>query len=231
MEVVLITGTRKGIGKELAKHFLEKGHQVIGCSRGEASIEEPNYTHYSLDISDEKAVIRMVKEARRTFGRIDILINNAGIASMNHAILTPGKTARRIFDVNVMGSFFLCREVGKSMIKQKYGRIVNFSTVAAPLRLAGEALYASSKAAVESLTRILAHEFGEFGITCNAIAPTPIKTDLIRSVPEEKLQQLIDRQAIKRYGTVDDVWNVIEFFTRPESSFITGQVLYLGGIS
>src|SRR5260370_37514593 len=110
------------------------------------------------------------------------------------------------------------------MIRQKRGRIVNFSSVAVPLNLEGEAIYAASKAAVETLTRIAAHEFGAFGVTVNALGPTPVATDLIKSVPKEKIAALIARQAIRRTGEPRDVANVIDFFLQPESDFVTGQV-------
>ena len=116
------------------------------------------------------------------------------------------------------------------MRQKRFGRIVNFSTVAVPLKLDGEAVYAASKAAIVSLTQILAKEYAEFGVTVNAVGPVPIKTDLIRGVPEEKIEKLLSRQAIQRYGTYEDVENVIDFFLRPESDFITGQVIYLGGV-
>jgi 3-oxoacyl-[acyl-carrier protein] reductase len=110
------------------------------------------------------------------------------------------------------------------------GRIVNFSTVAVPLKLEGEAVYAASKAAVVTLTEVLAREFGEMGITVNAVGPVPIPTDLLRGVPEAKLDELVRRQAVRRYGTYEDVAHVVDFFLRPESSMITGQTLYLGGV-
>ena len=112
----------------------------------------------------------------------------------------------------------------------KFGRIINFTTVATPLNLEGEAIYASSKAAVISLTKILAKELAPMGITVNAIGPTPVKTDLIRAVPDEKIKKLVQHQAIKRYGDFEDILNVMEFFINPKSNFITGQVIFLGGI-
>jgi 3-oxoacyl-[acyl-carrier protein] reductase len=149
---------------------------------------------------------------------------------MNHALLTPAATVERILNTNVLGTFLFCREAAKLMRKKKTGRIVNFVTVAVPLKLDGEAIYAASKAAVVSLTEVLAREFAAFGITVNAIGPTPIKTDLIRNVPEDKIDALLKRQAIERFGEYRDVENVIEFFVRPESDFVTGQILYLGGV-
>ncbi|KIL35413.1 oxidoreductase [Cohnella kolymensis] len=228
--VTLITGTRKGIGKYLAEHYIDKGHLVIGCSRTEPDWRVEGYEHFQADVADESAVKAMFSSIKKKYGRLDHLINNAGIASMNHFLLTPLSTVQNVLNTNVIGTFLFCREAAKLMQKSGYGRIVNFSTVAAPLKLEGEAIYAASKAAVITFTEVIARELAPFGITVNTIGPTPIETDLIRSVPEQKLQELIKRQAIPRYGNVEDVANVIDFFLKQESSFITGQTLFLGGV-
>lgn len=228
--VYLITGTRKGLGKSLAKYYLAQGHKVAGCSRGQSTIEHENYLHFSCDVSDEKAVVSMVRQIKKAFGTIDILLNNAGIAAMNHILTTPYQNAHNVFNTNFFGTFLFSREVAKVMMKQKSGSIVNYTTVAVPLDLEGEAVYAASKAAIESFTRVSAKELGQFGVRVNAIGPTPVKTDLIRNVPENKLQELLDQQAIHRFGEFDDVVNVIDFFNSEKSNFITGQILYLGGV-
>lgn len=228
-EVVLITGTSRGIGRFLVEHFLQRGALVEGCARSPVDWELPGYTHHQVDVGNEGQVKAMLSAIQRRHGRLDIAINNAGVAAMNHALLTPGETASRILNINVLGSFLVCREAAKLMRRRNYGRIVNFSTIAVPLRLEGEALYAAAKSAVEMLTRILAREFAPFGITVNAIGPTPIETDLIRSVPREKLQHIIDTLAIRRFGTFADIAHVIDFFVHPASNYITGQIIYLGG--
>ncbi len=229
-KITLITGTRKGIGKFLVEHYVALGHTVIGCSRAKPDWSLENYHHYEADVADEKAVRAIFTDVRRKFGRLDHLINNAGIASMNHCMLTPASTVINVLNTNVLGTFLFCREGAKLMERKKFGRIVNFTTVATPLKLEGEAVYAASKAAVKSLTEVLSRELSAFGITVNAVGPTPIETDLIRSVPKDRMDRLIARQAIPRMGTFADVANVIDFYLRPESDFITGQNMYLGGV-
>tara|TARA_B100000579_G_scaffold324280_1_gene274044 strand:- start:5844 stop:6542 length:699 start_codon:yes stop_codon:yes gene_type:complete len=230
MYVIVITGTRKGIGNELANHYLKKGFIVAGCSRNKSSIKHKNYRHFILDVSDENLVKDMIKSVKDEFKTIDALINNAGIASLNHTLTTPYDTMKNIFSTNMFGTFLFVREVSKIMVRKKSGRIINFSTVAAGIRLEGEASYAASKAAVANFTQTVAKELGQFGITVNAIAPTPVKTDLIRNVPKEKLDKLFEFQAIKRFGEFDDIRNLSDFFLKDDSNFITGQIIYLGGV-
>lgn len=228
--ITLITGTRKGIGRYLAEYYAKKGHQVVGCSRGPMDCEIENYTHVETDVADEGGVTKLFSKIRKDYGRLDNLINNAGIASMNHCLLTPISTVKNILNTNIIGTFLFCREAGKIMTKHNYGRIVNFTTVATPLKLEGEAIYAASKAAIRSLTEILARELAAYNITVNSIGPTPVETDLIRSVPKEKMHRLLNRQSITRFGTFEDISNVIDFYLSRQSDFITGQNIYLGGV-
>ncbi|GAB1355354.1 SDR family oxidoreductase [Erysipelotrichia bacterium] len=230
-EITLITGASKGIGRFLAESFLNKGHSVIGCSRGVSDLIHPDYLHLAADVADEAQVKKVFQYIRKKFGRLDNLINNAGIASMNHTLLTPTKSLVSVLNTNVLGTFLFSREAVKLMMPSKHGRIVNFSTVAVPLRLDGEAIYSASKAAIEQLTRVWAKEFSEFGVTVNSIGPAPVDTALIKNVPEAKIKKIIDLQAIKRLGCFQDVENVVDFFLSPKSDFITGQTIYLGGLS
>lgn len=229
MRTVLITGARKGIGRYLAETYLARGDRVIGCSRRPSDLQHEYYTHTALDVADDAAVTKLVRATARTHG-LDVLLNNAGVAAMNALLLTPTSTARKLLETNVVGGFVVLREAAKAMARLDGGRIVNFSSVAHPLSLEGEALYAASKAAIESLTRTAARELAPHSITVNAVGPTPIETDLIRAVPKEKLAALLQRQAIPRFGTLADVRNAVDFFLAPESDFITGQVIYLGGV-
>jgi len=228
--LTLITGTRKGIGKFLANHYCDLGHIVYGCSRSEPDWRRDGYVHIEADVANEKQVKGIFATIRREHGRLDNLLNNAGIASMNHSLLTPVSTVRNILETNVVGCFLFCREAAKLMKGKRYGRIVNFSTVAVPLKLEGEAVYVASKAAVEGLTKVLSREFASLGVTVNTIGPVPIETDLIRSVPKDKIQSIVDMQSIKRLGQFEDVANVTDFFLRRESDFVTGQHIYLGGL-
>ncbi len=230
-QVVLITGTRKGIGRHLAEHYLRKGCIVEGCSRGDLDLGDSNYTHHHVDVSDEKQVRTMISSINKRHGRLDVVMNNAAIASMNHVLLTPAASANRMFEVNVTGTMLVCRDAAKVMMRRRYGRIVNFTTIVAPIALAGEAVYAASKSAVVTLTRILAFELGQWGITCNSFGATPIMTDMIKGVPKEKVDAVVNNLAIKRLGTYEDCSNVCDFFISPASDNITGQVIYLGGIT
>ena len=227
--VMIITGTRKGFGKYLAEYYAKKEFQVVGCSRADIDFELDNYQHYCLDVSDELSVKLMFTEIRKYYGRLDILINNAGIASMNHILLTPLKKVRKIINTNFIGTFLFCREAGKIMKRNNYGRIVNFTSIGTKLKIEGELIYTASKAAVENLTEVLSREYAEFGITVNAIGPTPAKTDLIRSVPTEKIDNITKRLAILRLTENKDISNVVDFLIKDKSDFITGQIIYLGG--
>jgi 3-oxoacyl-[acyl-carrier protein] reductase len=228
--VALVTGSRKGIGEHLARHFVRAGYRVVGCSRSAAEWQSEGYDHRTADVTDEKQVVSLLGDVRKTYGRLDVVINNAGVASMNHLLLTPGAAMERIVRTNFVGTAMVCRESAKLMLKGGGGRIVNFTTVAVPLNLEGEAVYAASKAAVESFTRTLAYELAPWSITVNAVGPSPVETDLIRSVPKEKIDKIIERLAVKRLGTFDDVTNVVDFFVRPASGYVTGQIIYLGGV-
>jgi 3-oxoacyl-[acyl-carrier protein] reductase len=135
-----------------------------------------------------------------------------------------------VFATNFEGTFLLSREAAKLMVRRKFGRIVNFATVAVPLKVEGESVYCASKAAIISFTEILARELAPFGITVNVVGPGPTDTDLIRGVPQAKIDALLGNQAIKRPGSLEDIAHVIDFYLDPLSHFITGQVIYLGGV-
>ena len=228
---VLVTGSSRGIGAALVRHFLDRGDRVAGCARGAAPVEHERYLHLSGDVSNEASVRGVFRDLRTQWGGLDVLINNAGVARMNSMALTPFEDAQHIVNTNFLGTF-LCTHAATRLLRHSTaGRIVNLSTVAVPLRLDGEAIYAASKSAVETFTRIVARELGGMGITCNAVGPSPMHTQLTDAVPAATMQRLIDRQAIARWAEPSDLLNVVDFFLRPESSMVTGQVVYLGGAS
>jgi 3-oxoacyl-[acyl-carrier protein] reductase len=209
MRRVVITGATRGLGLALAQHFLEAGDEVTGCGRTASVLTHPRYTHCCVDVTSAEEVDLFFEGLHARLGRIDVLINNAGVAAMNALVLMPLETARRIVDTNLLGTFSFTRAAVRLMRDSGQGRIVNFTSVAVPLRLEGE--------------------LGPLGITCNAIGPSPIKTGMLAGVPERKLQALIQAQAVRRWAEPADVVNVVEFFLRPESGMVTGQVVYLGG--
>ncbi len=228
--VMLVTGSSRGIGRHLSEYYLEKGWTVLGCARHTPELVHDNFFFFSVDLSDEAGIDEMFSRIKPYTRRIDAVINNAGIASMNLMNLTPYDTAQKIFSVNVLGTFSILQKSVRFLKKSDNPRIINFSTVAVPLRLAGESLYAASKSAVETLTRILAKELAAMHITCNAVGPAPVRTDLIKGVGEEKIQALLRQQAIHQLAEYADVANVIDFFLLPASDMVTGQVIYLGGV-
>ena len=227
---ILITGASRGLGRALVDHYLALGDRVSGCARGESDVSHERYSHHRVDATSESAVADLFRALRGEQGGLDVLINNAGVASMNPIALMPVDTARRITETNFLSVFILTRAAVRLLKASSAGRIVNVTTVAAPLRLEGEAVYAASKSAVETFTRITAREVGRWGITCNAVGPSPVKTGLVEGIPKEKMDALIARQAIPCWASADDVANVIDFFLQPESGMVTGQVVYLGGI-
>ncbi len=206
-----------------------RGYRVVGCSRSPADSTLEGYEHAIADVTQEAAVVALFAQIRRKHGAPAVLVNNAGVSSMNLALLTPAETAEDILRTNVLGTVLASRECAKLMIGRRFGRIVNFSSVAAPLQVEGEAVYAASKSAVESFTRVLARELGPFGITVNAIGPGPIRTDMMRAVPQETIDRLVARLAIRRLGTFEDIAQVLDFLIAPESAAVTGQTIYLCG--
>jgi 3-oxoacyl-[acyl-carrier protein] reductase len=228
--VTVVTGARKGIGRALAEHYCQRGHAVVGVSRSASDLDMENYEHFECDVSEEKRIQQLIRHVRDIHGKVDNLINNAGVASMNHALTTPVSTVTKSVSTNFLGTFLFCREVAKLMSRRRYGRIVNVSSVAVPLALEGEAVYAATKAAVETLSRVLAKELAPFQITVNTVGPGPLDTDLTRSVPKDKIDNILERQAFHELCTLDSVLGVVDFFLDPRNRLVTGQTVYLGGV-
>jgi 3-oxoacyl-[acyl-carrier protein] reductase len=227
--VMVVTGTRKGIGNGIAHHFLAKGYRVAGCSRGESTIKHDHYLHSLVDVSNENQVCSWVRAIKNRFKRIDILVCNAGRAPANILMpMTPGRLLTDLLQVNIAGSFFVCREVSKVMMVQRAGRVITTSSMAVGLHEEGTSAYSASKSAIVEMTKIMAKELAPAGITCNVIAPSMFMTDAVHVLGEDIIQRALSKLTIKRVVTIEEICNVVSFFAAAESSCITGQVIYMG---
>jgi 3-oxoacyl-[acyl-carrier protein] reductase len=229
--VMLITGTSRGIGKYLTDYYLSKGFRVIGCSRSPCATINKNYQHIIADLSNEEEIINIFRIIRNEYKKLDYLINNAAInpAILNVAFL-PYQTIQNIFRINVFALIMFCREAIKIMGRNKFGRIVNMGSMATRHEVAGEALYTATKASVNAFTKVLSKEVSDLGITVNVLAPSAIETDLSKAINQDALRDILNRNAIKRYGNLIDVSNSIDYLIKKESQCVTGQVIYLGGV-
>ena len=229
-EIICITGTSRGIGRHLAAHFAEVGKQVIGCSRSESDLRHANYRHELFDVSDEDSVKSFFRDLRKQHGRLDVLINNAGInPTIGPLALTSADAFKSAIQVNLMGTFLMTRSAIKIMMKKHFGRIINFGSMATRHEVAGEACYTATKAAVVAMSRVIAKETYPQGITCNVVSPAALKTDLTAKIDQAALQEVMNRNAIPEYGDMDDVSNVVDWLIQKESGHITGQEIFLGG--
>lgn len=227
--VMVITGTSKGIGHGIAKHFLAHGFSVAGCSRGDATIEHKNYFHSRVDVGDEVQVRSWVRAVKNKFKRIDILVCSAGHAPANLLMtMTPGTVLMDLLQVNIAGSYYVCREVSKVMLLQRTGRIITISSMAVGLHEEGTSAYSASKSAIVEMTKVLAKELAPAGITCNIIAPSMLMTDAVHALGEEIIQRALSKLTIKRVVTIEEVCSVVSFFSEDINSCITGQVIHMG---
>ena len=226
MPTALITGTSQGLGLALAERLLADGWIVHGFARGKQTLAHERFSAHAVDVTDEAAV-RAAVAAIAESGRIDLLVNNAGSASMNALLLTPGETAERLMRVNYLGTFHCLQAVGKVMVRQRAGRIVNVTTVAVPLSLEGEAAYVASKAAVEALTKVAAKELAPSGVIVSAVGFGPIDTALTRAVPRDRLAALnhqLDLAASPTPATA------AAFLLEHVRSAEAGRIAYLGDV-
>jgi len=229
-KTVVVTGSRKGIGKLLAEYFLAEGATVVGISRQESTIVHDSYKHICLNITNGSEVQTAFLSIAKEFKKIDILINNAAVLTSQYSLIMSEKNARDMIETNVLGTFFVSKECAKVMMKNKSGRIINIGSMASALEPMGDAVYAASKSAVITLANVLSKEFSQFNITCNTLAITAIETDMMNSVPREKLDQIIKNLPVPRYAQMKDIINVVDFFSSGESDYITAQTLFLGGV-
>jgi 3-oxoacyl-[acyl-carrier protein] reductase len=228
-QVVLITGSSRGLGAKLVKHFIDRNATVVGFSRTPGEFKHPRFRHFPVDIRDEKQVREAFAAVRSAHGKVDVLINNAGVAVSQFTVLTPLSSAEDVFRTNFIGTFLVTREAAKLMMAKKYGRIVMLSSVFVPLAPAGGALYSASKAALTQFALVLAKETADHGITCNVLGIAAIETEMWKDIPKKKLLSLVAGLSRKGISTLEDVTNAVDFLAGKASGAVTAQVLYLGG--
>lgn len=238
-KIVLVTGASRGIGRAIARAAAGEGATVVinyNHSEAEAKglAEELRSRGlraetFRADVSSEAEVQALFKFMRERFGRLDVLVNNAGIVGNNLLLMTSTEELDRIMAVNCRGSFLCLRAAAKMMMKQRSGRIINLASIVGRRGNRGQAAYSASKAFVIGMTLSAAKELGESGICVNAIAPGFIDTDMTRGLKEEVRQKLISDTPLKRAGSAEDVAEMALFLMSEKASFINGQILGVDG--
>ena len=233
-QIAIITGAAKGIGKSISKRLISENYFTILV---DVDIENGNVLANELgtsakfipcDISNENQVVSLFDKVFEEFGKVDILINNAGIIKDNVIWKMPVKDFDKVVDINLKGTWLMCKIAGSLMREQNYGRIINI-TSRAWLGNVGQSNYSASKAGVVGLTRVLALELGRYGVLVNAIAPGLIDTPLTQKLPKEVQKKLIQAQPTKSMGQPEDIANVVAFLCDDRTQFITGQTIYVDG--
>lgn len=233
-QVAIVTGASRGIGKEIARQFAERGARVACVA---TTLEGANATAsdlkgakgYACDVSDAAQVEAMVEAVGADLGPPAILVNNAGITKDMLILRMKEEDWDRVLAVNLKGAFLTLRAVAKPMMRERYGRIVNLSSVIGLHGGAGQANYAASKAGIVGLTMSVAKELGSRGITCNAVAPGFIETDMTADLPEDFRAYVHKQAPAGRLGTPEDLAPAVLFLASREAGYITGQVLTVDG--
>ena len=238
-KVVIVTGASRGIGLSIAQAFAKEGASIALCSTKNEVAEttaatlEKEYGIKALgkgvDIKDFNTVAEFIKEVHTTFGQIDILVNNAGITRDNLLIRLNEDDWNDVIETNLNSIFNTTKSVIRYMLKKKYGRIINVSSVVGLMGNPGQSNYAASKAGMIAFTKSIAKEYGKKNITINAIAPGFIQTDMIETLPKEYLDNIIENIPMNRLGMPDDVAQAIMFLASDNAKYITGQVLSIDG--
>jgi gluconate 5-dehydrogenase len=240
-KVALVVGGHGGIGKAIALGYADAGADVVVASRNVEALnavvkqieaKKKKSLAVAVDVTEEKQVNAMVDKVVKAFGRIDILVNAAGLAIRKPADTFPVDEWQKVMDINTRGTFICCQAVGRVMLKQKSGRIINLSSVRGRYGLpSGYAAYCPSKGAVDTLTRTLACEWAKSNVLVNAVAPTIVETDLTKSALADPAyaKQMKDRIPMGKWALPEDIVGPTIFFASDASSFVTGQILYIDG--
>ena len=239
-KTALVTGGGRGLGRAIALAFAGQGADVVVNYRGNAAAAEEVVARIramgrqALPIQGDTSAGReaceaIVKAALDAFGKVDILVNNAGITRDNLMMRMNEEEWNSVIDTNLSGPFWMCRAISRPMLKARSGRIINMSSVAGRMGNVGQANYASAKAGLIGLTKSVARELASRGITCNAIAPGLIDTELTADLPAAAREFVLNNTPLGSIGTVEDVAAAAVYFASDESKYVTGQVLGVDG--
>jgi len=227
----LITGSRRGVGRLIAEHLLKHGARVIGFARGAATYAHPRYDHFQVDIGDPASVLKGFSDLKKCVDTVHIVVNNAAVLTSQYSMIMPPASAQAMLNTNLLGPFLVSREASKLMRKNKWGRIINIGSMAASLEPIGDSMYAACKAGLATLSNVMAKELAPLNVTCNTLAVSAIKTDMLAQLPQDKIAQVIAGLPIPRFAEPDDILNVVDFLASERSSYITAQTIYLGGVN
>jgi 2-dehydro-3-deoxy-L-rhamnonate dehydrogenase (NAD+) len=233
----IITGAASGLGWAVAQKLSEQGARLALADHDREGLEKlsrqitGDHKLFTVDITVEEEVKQMVELAGNYFGSIDILVNCAGITGKTNirSHETDTDNLRKVFEVNFMGSWFTSKYALPWMLKNNYGRVLHFASIAGKEGNAGMLAYSSSKAAVIGMTKVQGKEYAETGITVNALAPAVIKTALVDAMPQEQVMYMTDKIPMKRCGTLEEVADIVLYIVSPRNSFTTGFVFDLSG--
>jgi len=233
--VAIVTGAARGIGRDIIRRLAAEGVTTVALDVREAELDslagEVDGAQFVCDITNAARIAEVVGAVTDRYGRVDILVNNAGIASGGPFDTLAEETWRASYDVNLTGTFLMCKAIAPVMKRQQSGRIINAASFAAIVPAIGGAAYASSKAAVAHFTRVVAGELGPWGITANAYAPGMIPTEMNHYAerPQAEQDQLLDTLTLRRWGSSDDVANLICFLASDQAAYITGTLIDVSG--
>ncbi len=236
--VALVTGASQGIGRACALLLASSGAQVALAARNEeklaatkAQIEAAGgkAETFKLDVADEDEVKATVKAVVAKFGRLDILVNNAGITRDQLLLRMKRADWDAVLATNLTGAYLCAQQAVGAMLKQRYGRIINMTSIFGEIGQTGQANYSASKAGLIGLTKSIAREVGSRSITCNAVAPGWIETDMTKDLPQEMKDQILKMVPLGRIGTDIDIAQAVRFLASEEAGYITGHVLDVNG--